>query len=87
MTAHCNQVGFNLMRPFSYAAIVAGTLGLLMHQAAAQLLPLVHQAPHPAPAPLLGAGIPAFFALGGGALIARFRARRQKRSESPSSDR
>jgi len=34
--------------------------------------------PHPAPAPLLAAGIPAFAALGGGAVVARF-ARRFKR--------
>jgi peptidoglycan/LPS O-acetylase OafA/YrhL len=69
------------MRFFSYAAIVAGTLGLLMSQAVA-----VHQGPQPAPAPLLGAGIPAFFALGGGVLIARLRARRRKPAEGATSD-
>jgi Na+-driven multidrug efflux pump len=31
----------------------------------------------PAPAPLLAAGIPAFLALGGGALIGRFKRRRK----------
>ena len=69
------------MQAFKRAAIAAGTFCLLMNQAVAQVLPMVHQAPHPAPAPLLGAGLPAFFALGGGVLIARFRARRTKRTE------
>jgi hypothetical protein len=79
---HCNRIGIHVMRLSSYAATVAGTFGLLMSQAAAQMLPMVHQVPHPAPAPLLGAGIPAFFALGGGALIARLKARRNKRTAS-----
>lgn len=70
------------MRPFTCVAIVAGMLGLFMSQAFA-----VHQLPQPAPAPLLGAGIPAFFALGGGVLIARLRARRRKNTEGSSTGR
>lgn len=70
------------MRVFAYVAIFAGTLGLFMSQAFA-----VHQLPQPAPAPLLGAGIPAFFALGGGVLITRLRARRRKHTGGASSDR
>ena len=70
------------MRPFSCVAIVAGMLVLSLSQAFA-----VHQGPQPAPAPLLGAGIPAFFALGGGALIARLRARRRKHAEAASGGR
>jgi hypothetical protein len=73
------------MRPLSRLALVAGLLGLLASPAVAQLKSQVHQAPSPAPAPLLGAGIPAFFALGGGVWIARLRARRTKRTEKPSS--
>ncbi len=34
---------------------------------------------HPAPAPLLAAGIPAFTALGGGILVARLRKRMKRR--------
>ena len=74
-------MGISGMRLFSYVAIIAGTLCLLMSQAVA-----VHQVPQPAPAPLLGAGIPAFFALGGGVLVARLRARRRKRAVGASSD-
>jgi len=35
---------------------------------------------HPAPAPLLAAGIPAFAALGGGALVTRLRRRWRERT-------
>jgi len=73
------------MRILAFAAIVAGTFGFMMSHAVAQMLPMVHQVPHPAPAPLLGAGLPAFFALGGGALIARLRARRARPTETPAS--
>jgi hypothetical protein len=40
---------------------------------------------HPAPAPLLAAGIPAFAALGGGALVARLRRRWRERAQTASS--
>jgi hypothetical protein len=40
---------------------------------------------HPAPAPLLAAGIPAFVALGGGAIAGRL-IRRRRKNDGPSSD-
>jgi hypothetical protein len=43
------------------------------------------QAPHPAPAPFLAAGIPAFLALGGGALVGRVMRRRKSRNERTAS--
>jgi hypothetical protein len=63
------------------AGVALAALLLGMHAAVATPCPSIGcVAPHAAPAPLLAAGIPAFAALGGGALIARL-VRKLKRSQ------
>jgi hypothetical protein len=52
-------------------------MGLTLVAGAARAVPVAVSAPHPAPAPLLAAGIPAFIALGGGAFIGRMVRRRK----------
>ena len=65
-------------------AVTAALIGVLPGVALAVPCPsAIPGCSRPAPAPLLAAGVPAFLALGGGALVARLP--RRKRDNGPSS--